>query len=62
MAVNIIKRLERYFITVVEDASATRRERADAARQLTQLKLLKGTAPKSKPTAPNTVLGSKARE
>jgi hypothetical protein len=40
MAANIIKRLERYYIGVVEDKTASKKEKADAARQLLQLKLL----------------------
>ena len=36
--VTIERKLERYLIGVIEDTSSTRKERADAARQLVQLR------------------------
>ena len=61
MAVNIIKRLERYLITVIDSPEATKKEKAAAARQLTQLKLLRAQPKQARAdqTASNTVLGSK---
>jgi hypothetical protein len=57
MAANIYKRLERYYIRVIEDAGATKKEKADAASQLLQLKLVKTPQTPRKQTAAN-VLGS----
>ena len=61
MAANILKRLERYFITIVEDKTATKKERANAASYLAQLRIV-NTPSKVTRTALSNVLGSKAGE
>ncbi len=57
MAANIYKRLERYYIRVIEDEVSTKKEKADAARQLLQLKLVKTPQAPRQSNASN-VLGS----
>lgn len=39
--VTIERKLERYLIGVIEDTASTRKEKADAARQLVQLRTVK---------------------
>ena len=61
MPINTTQRLERYLIRIIEDENASRKDRMDAAKQLTQLKVVKmQTQPVSKPakTASNNVLGT----
>ena len=54
----IAQRLERYLMGVIESAESTRKEKAEAARQLIQLRLVK-TQTKARQPMPDTVLGSK---
>jgi hypothetical protein len=61
MAANIIKRLERYLIGVIDSPESSKKEKATAARQLIDLRMVK-VRPKPKQVAVNTVLGSKASE
>ena len=61
MPINTTQRLERYLIRIIEDENASRKDRMDAAKQLTQLKVVKmQTQPVPKPakTASNNVLGT----
>lgn len=39
--ITIERKLERYLIGVIEDTASTRKEKADAARQLVQLRTVK---------------------
>ena len=58
---SIERRLERYLIGVIEDREASRKEKADAAKQLTQLKVLRAQRQverKPKQKAASSVLGA----
>ena len=57
MPISISQKLERYLIRVIDDPESTRKEKADAARQLTQLKLVK-PMPKPKPVKAGNTLGT----
>ena len=39
MPISITQRLERYFVRVIEDDQSTRKQKAEAARYLAELKL-----------------------
>lgn len=56
MAANIVKRLERYLIGVIESSDSSRKDKATAAKQLVDLRMVK-VRPKPKQVAGN-VLGS----
>lgn len=57
----IAQRLERYLMGVIESPESTKKEKATAASQLIDLRMVKAR-PKPRQTASNTVLGSKASE
>lgn len=56
MAANIVKRLERYLIGVIESPDSSKKDKATAAKQLVDLRMVK-VRPKPKQVAGN-VLGS----
>ena len=57
MAANIIKRLERYLIGVIDSPESSKKEKATAARQLIDLRMVK-PMPKPKPVKAGNTLGT----